>query len=70
MLLARPEAVKNPFYMMAPDWALLPLVVLATVSHMSTKTLIFAGGAKARDGLRGRAEAGEIAFGTIDSWLL
>jgi hypothetical protein len=37
----------------APRWLLLPLVVLATVSHVSTKTLIFAGGAKARDGLRG-----------------
>ena len=30
LLLSRPEAVKNPFYMMAPDWAVLPLVVLAT----------------------------------------
>ncbi|MBA3595177.1 MAG: potassium transporter Kup [Polaromonas sp.] len=30
LLLARPEAVKNPFYMMAPDWALIPLVILAT----------------------------------------
>ena len=39
----------------APRWLLLPLVVLATVSHMSTKTLIFVGGAKARDGLRGRS---------------
>jgi pimeloyl-ACP methyl ester carboxylesterase/membrane protein YqaA with SNARE-associated domain len=39
----------------APHWLLLPLVALATVSHMSTKTLIFAGGAKARDSLRGRS---------------
>ncbi|WP_332744432.1 potassium transporter Kup, partial [Hydrogenophaga sp.] len=30
LLLERPEAVRNPFYMMAPDWALLPLVALAT----------------------------------------
>jgi KUP system potassium uptake protein len=30
LLLANPEAVKNPFFMMAPDWALMPLVVLAT----------------------------------------
>ena len=29
LLLAEPSAVKNPFYMMAPDWALVPLVVLA-----------------------------------------
>ena len=40
----------------APRWLLLPLVVLATVSHMSTKTLIFAGGVKARDRLRGKAQ--------------
>jgi KUP system potassium uptake protein len=26
LLLAEPEAVKNPFFMMAPDWALMPLV--------------------------------------------
>ena len=24
LLLEHPEAVKNPFFMMAPDWALLP----------------------------------------------
>ena len=32
MILANPAAIKNPFYMMAPDWALLPLVCLATLS--------------------------------------
>jgi KUP system potassium uptake protein len=30
MLLATPEAIENPFYLMAPDWAQLPLVFLAT----------------------------------------
>jgi KUP system potassium uptake protein len=30
LLLARPEAVKNPFFLMAPDWMQLPLVILAT----------------------------------------
>jgi KUP system potassium uptake protein len=30
MLLERPEAVKNPFFMMAPSWAEIPLFVLAT----------------------------------------
>ena len=29
LLLNNPAAVKNPFYMMAPGWALVPLVVLA-----------------------------------------
>lgn len=32
MLLRHPEAVANPFYMMAPDWARLPLVFLATAA--------------------------------------
>jgi KUP system potassium uptake protein len=32
MLLTRPEAVKNPFYLMAPDWAQLPLLFLSTAA--------------------------------------
>ncbi len=30
MLLERPEAVKNPFFLLAPSWAEIPLFVLAT----------------------------------------
>jgi KUP system potassium uptake protein len=32
LLLSRPEAISNPFYLMAPDWARLPLVFLATAA--------------------------------------
>ncbi len=32
LLLADPTAVENPFFRLAPSWALLPLVVLATVA--------------------------------------
>jgi KUP system potassium uptake protein len=32
MLLATPEAIDNPFYRMAPAWARLPLVFLATAA--------------------------------------
>ncbi len=32
MLLRQPENVKNPFYEMAPAWALFPLIVLATLA--------------------------------------
>jgi KUP system potassium uptake protein len=32
MLLKQPEAIKNPFYLMAPGWAQLPLVILATMA--------------------------------------
>ena len=32
MLLARPEAVKNPFFLLAPSWAEVPLFALATLA--------------------------------------
>jgi KUP system potassium uptake protein len=32
LLLSEPEAISNPFYRMAPDWARLPLVFLATAA--------------------------------------
>ncbi len=32
MLLLHPENVKNPFYEMAPEWALFPLIGLATLA--------------------------------------
>jgi KUP system potassium uptake protein len=43
LLLAQPEAVKNPFYMMAPDWALLPLVVLATMATVIASQALITG---------------------------
>jgi len=32
MLLTNPEAVANPFFLMAPDWSRLPLVILSTAA--------------------------------------
>jgi len=32
MLIYTPESVTNPFYLMAPTWALVPLVILATAA--------------------------------------
>lgn len=43
LLLARPEAVKNPFYMMAPDWALIPLVILATAATVIASQALITG---------------------------
>ncbi|MFM7025720.1 MAG: potassium transporter Kup [Limnohabitans sp.] len=43
LLLAEPEAVKNPFYMMAPDWALLPLVGLATMATVIASQALISG---------------------------
>jgi KUP system potassium uptake protein len=43
LLLAQPEAVKNPFFMMAPDWALLPLVLLATMATVIASQALITG---------------------------
>ncbi len=32
LLLSQPAAISNPFYLMAPDWARLPLVFIATAA--------------------------------------
>jgi KUP system potassium uptake protein len=43
LLLSNPEAVKNPFYMMAPDWALVPLVGLATMATVIASQALISG---------------------------
>ena len=43
LLLDHPEAVKNPFFMMAPDWALIPLVGLATMATVIASQALISG---------------------------
>ena len=43
LLLADPEAVKNPFFMMAPAWALLPLVIMATMATVIASQALITG---------------------------
>ena len=43
LLLEHPEAVKNPFFMMAPDWVLLPLVGLATMATVIASQALISG---------------------------
>ena len=43
LLLGNPAAVKNPFYLMAPDWALIPLVVLATLATVIASQALITG---------------------------
>ncbi len=43
LLLENPAAVKNPFYMMAPDWALVPLVGLATAAAVIASQALITG---------------------------
>ena len=43
LLLSEPEAVKNPFFMMAPEWALLPVVGLATMATVIASQALISG---------------------------
>jgi KUP system potassium uptake protein len=43
LLLENSEAVKNPFFMMAPQWALLPLVGLATMATVIASQALISG---------------------------
>ncbi len=43
LLLADPAAARNPFYLLAPAWALLPLVALATVATVIASQAVITG---------------------------
>jgi KUP system potassium uptake protein len=43
LLLRQPSAAENPFYIMAPDWALIPLVVLATCAAIIASQAVITG---------------------------
>jgi KUP system potassium uptake protein len=43
LLLAKPEAVQNPFYLLAPHWAVLPLVVLASIATVIASQAVISG---------------------------
>lgn len=43
LLLANADAVKNPFFMMAPQWALVPLVALATAATVIASQALISG---------------------------
>ena len=43
LLLADPAAIKNPFYLLAPTWALVPLVILATSAAVIASQAVISG---------------------------
>ena len=43
LIIHDPAAIKNPFYLLAPDWALLPLVVLATCATVIASQAVISG---------------------------
>jgi KUP system potassium uptake protein len=43
LLLAHPEAIENPFYRLYPGWALIPMVVLATLATVIASQAVITG---------------------------
>ena len=43
LLLANPEAVRNPFYLLAPEWALYPMIGLATAATVIASQAVISG---------------------------
>ncbi|ALK08005.1 Low affinity potassium transport system protein kup [Blastochloris viridis] len=43
LVLAHPEAIENPFYRMAPEWGLAPMIVLATLATVIASQAVITG---------------------------
>jgi KUP system potassium uptake protein len=43
LVLADPKAIENPFFLLYPDWALLPMVVLATIATVIASQAVITG---------------------------
>ncbi len=43
LILQDPESVKNPFYLLAPEWMLYPLIVLATMAAVIASQAVITG---------------------------
>ncbi|HEX6013307.1 MAG TPA: potassium transporter Kup, partial [Geminicoccaceae bacterium] len=83
LVLRQPDALANPFFLMAPGWALLPLVLLATVATVIASQAVITGAFSLTRqaiqlGLLPRTEiqhtsdvhAGQIYLPDVNRWLL
>jgi KUP system potassium uptake protein len=43
LLLGHPEAIQNPFYLLAPTWALYPLLILSTLATVIASQAVISG---------------------------
>ena len=43
LVLAHPDALANPFYLLYPDWALIPMVILATLATIIASQAVITG---------------------------
>jgi len=72
MLLQNPEAARNPFYLLAPSWALLPLVGLATMATVIASQAVISGAfslTRQAIQLTSSDEQGQIYIGAVN-WAL
>ncbi len=82
LLLDNPEAARNPFYLLAPSWALLPLVALSTLATIIASQAVITGAfSLTRQAIQlgyvprmhiqhtSSAEQGQIYIGTVN-WAL
>lgn len=43
LLLSRPDAIANPFFRLAPSWALIPLIILSTAATVIASQAVISG---------------------------
>jgi KUP system potassium uptake protein len=43
LVLSNPKSIENPFFLLYPDWALLPMVVLATIATVIASQAVITG---------------------------
>jgi KUP system potassium uptake protein len=43
LILTKPEAIDNPFFLLAPEWGVLPLVILSTVATVIASQAVVTG---------------------------
>ena len=43
LLIGHPDAIKNPFYLLAPTWALYPLLILSTLATVIASQAVISG---------------------------
>jgi KUP system potassium uptake protein len=43
LLIERPDAIQNPFYLLAPNWALYPLLILSTMATVIASQAVISG---------------------------
>src|SRR3954447_13602195 len=43
LIMSRPERLENPFFLLYPEWALLPMVILATVATIIASQAVITG---------------------------